>query len=36
MPYNAKPIQSDLARVEALSDDEIDYSDIPELDDSFF
>lgn len=36
MAENGKSIKSDLARVEALSDDEIDYSDIPELDDSFW
>ena len=31
-----KPIKSDLARIDRLKDDEIDYSDIPPLDDSFF
>lgn len=29
-------IKSDLKRLDALHDDEIDYSDAPELDDHFF
>jgi len=31
-----KSIKSDLARIDALKDGDIDYSDIPRLDDSFF
>ena len=31
-----KSIKSDLARIDALKDRDIDYSDIPRLDDSFF
>ena len=31
-----KSIKSDLARIDALKDGGIDYSDIPRLDDSFF
>ena len=31
-----KSIKSDLARIDRMSDADIDYSDIPELDDSFF
>jgi uncharacterized protein (DUF4415 family) len=31
-----KSIKSDLARIDRLKDDEIDYSDIPPLDKSFF
>jgi uncharacterized protein (DUF4415 family) len=31
-----KSIKSDLARLDALRDEDIDYSDIPELDESFF
>ncbi len=31
-----KSIKSDLERIDAMSDEEIDYSDIPELDDAFF
>lgn len=31
-----KHIQSDLKRIDATTDEEIDYSDIPELDDEFF
>ena len=30
-----KPIHSDLKRIDAMSDDDIDYSDIPEFDDAF-
>ena len=29
-------IKSDLKRIDKLSDEDIDYSDIPELDDDFF
>ncbi|MFK7912491.1 MAG: BrnA antitoxin family protein [Pseudomonadales bacterium] len=31
-----RPIKSDLKRIDALSDHEIDYSDAPALDDDFF
>ncbi len=31
-----KSIKSDLKRVDALQDKDIDYSDIPELDENFF
>ncbi len=31
-----KSIKSDLARIDALKDRDIDYSDVPRLDDSFF
>ena len=31
-----KPIKSDLKRIDAMADEDIDYSDIPELDDDFF
>ena len=31
-----KPIKSDLERIDALGDEAIDYSDIPELDERFF
>ena len=31
-----KSTKSDLARLDALRDEDIDYSDIPELDESFF
>ena len=31
-----KRIHSDLKRIDAMSDEDIDYSDIPELDDDFF
>ncbi len=31
-----KSIKSDLARIDRMKDDEIDYSDIPPLDKSFF
>jgi uncharacterized protein (DUF4415 family) len=31
-----KPIKSDLARIDRMTDAEIDYSDIPELSDEFF
>jgi uncharacterized protein (DUF4415 family) len=36
MPKNKKSIKSDLERIDKLTDREIDYSDIPELDASFF
>ncbi len=36
-PNNLKPIsKAALAKIDAISDADIDYSDIPELDDSFF
>ena len=36
-PNNPKPISKEtLARIDAISDDEIDYSDIPELDEDFW
>jgi uncharacterized protein (DUF4415 family) len=31
-----KPIKSDLKRIDAMRDEDIDYSDIPPLDDKFF
>jgi uncharacterized protein (DUF4415 family) len=33
---NKKSIKSDLARLDRMTDADIDYSDIPELDDDFF
>lgn len=33
---NEKRIKSDLKRIDALSDEDIDYSDIPPLDKEFF
>jgi uncharacterized protein (DUF4415 family) len=33
---NKKSIKSDLARIDRIKDSEIDYSDIPRLDKSFF
>ena len=36
MTVSKKPIKSDLARIDAMRDEDIDYSDIPELDDEFF
>lgn len=30
-----KPIKSDLKRLDAMTDEEIDYSDIPEFDEEF-
>ena len=33
---NKKSIKSDLAKIDRLKDSEIDYSDIPPLDQSFF
>lgn len=36
-PNNPKPLSKNaLARIDAISDDDIDYSDIPELDENFF
>ena len=31
-----KPIKSDLERIDAMGDEDIDYSDIPALDEEFF
>ena len=36
MNVNKKYIKSDLKKIDSMSDNEIDYSDNPELDDSFF
>ena len=36
MPEKERAIKSDLARVDKLRDQDIDYSDIPELDDDVF
>lgn len=36
MPAKERAIKSDLARIDKLRDEEIDYSDIPELDDEVF
>ena len=36
MPVKERAIKSDLARIDKLRDEEIDYSDIPELDDEVF
>jgi len=33
---NTKSIKSDLERIDKMREEDIDYSDIPELDDSFF
>ena len=33
---NKRPIKSDLAKLDRMTDAEIDYSDIPELDDAFW
>ena len=33
---SSKPIKSDVKRLDAMRDDEIDYSEIPALDDAFF
>jgi len=35
MPEKEKFIKSDLARIDAMGDADIDYSDIPELEESF-
>ena len=36
MPAKARAIKSDLARIDKLRDDDLDYSDIPELDEDVF
>jgi hypothetical protein len=36
MNVNKKSIKSDLARIDAMTDSDIDYSDSPELVDEFF
>jgi uncharacterized protein (DUF4415 family) len=36
MPAKERAIKSDLGRVDKLRDEDIDYSDIPELDDEVF
>lgn len=36
MPVKERAIKSDLARIDTLSDEDIDYGDIPELDDDVF
>ena len=36
MNMKRQPIKSDLARIDSLTDEQIDYSDIPELDEAFF
>jgi uncharacterized protein (DUF4415 family) len=36
MPVKERAIKSDLARVDKLRDEDIDYSEIPELDDEVF
>jgi uncharacterized protein (DUF4415 family) len=36
MPAKERAIKSDLAKVEKIRDEDIDYSDIPELDDYVF
>jgi uncharacterized protein (DUF4415 family) len=36
MPVKERAIKSDLARIDKLRDEQIDYSDIPELDDEVF
>ncbi len=33
---NKKSIKSDLAKIDLMTDEDIDYSDIPELGDEFF
>ena len=35
MPVNKKNIHSDLKKIDATKDEDIDYSDIPEFDDAF-
>ncbi len=35
MTVSKKPIKSDLKRLDAMSDEEIDYSEIPEFDEEF-
>lgn len=36
MTVSKKSIKSDLKRLDAMKNEDIDYSDIPELDESFF
>ncbi|MCB1827917.1 MAG: BrnA antitoxin family protein [Coxiellaceae bacterium] len=36
MSGNKKPTKTDLKKLDSIRDNEIDYSDIPELDDEFF
>ena len=36
MKEKKRSIKTDLKRLDAMTDDEIDYSDIPELDDDFW
>ena len=36
MPAKERAIKSDLARIDKLGDEDIDYGDIPELDDEVF
>jgi hypothetical protein len=36
MSVKKKSIMSDLKKVDAMKDEDIDYSDIPPLDESFF
>ena len=36
MNVNKKSIKSDLAKIDAMTDSDIDYSDSPELGDEFF
>ena len=36
MPAKERAIKSDLTRIDKLSDEDIDYSDMPELDDKVF
>ena len=36
MAVKEKPIKSDLKRIDAMKDEDIDYSDIPEVDAAFF
>src|SRR5918998_716940 len=36
MPVKERAIKSDLPRIDKLRDDQIDYSEIPELDDEVF
>lgn len=36
MAVKEKPTKSDLKRIDAMKDEDIDYSDIPEVDAAFF
>src|SRR5436190_11267332 len=36
MPAKKRAMKSDLARIDKLADEDLDYSDIPELDDGVF